>query len=523
MRKNSSSSIRSSYLKRREKVFVTHKIAATILIVALAASVARSEITGTTRIASGLSQPIFATHAPGDTSRLFIVERTGSIRIFDRTTGSLIPQPFLSGLNVAGLNSEGGLFAMAFHPNYQTNGKFYISATFANGGLSFQGASAGFSSHVREYQVSATDPNVANTTFNEVINWVQPQGNHNGGWIGFSPNDNYLYIGSGDGGGGNDNATNGHTPGTGNAQDITDNFHGKMLRINVDADDFADTSRNYAIPPSNPFVGVTGDDEIWAYGLRNPWRSSFDRETGDLWIGDVGQGAREEIDFQAADSTGGENYGWRIKEASLVTGLTPGASTAGLVDPIYEYTRGTGALQGRSVTGGYVYRGADNDVRGDYIFGDYITSNIWRYNQNNTPIIENINSDLVPNVGSIGSVASFGEDADGNLYVLDLFGGEVFRIDTDIMIEGDYDGSGTVDAGDYILWRTQFGSTGTLAADGNHNGVVDAADYTVWRDNLGRSFVAGAVQTGAVPEPTALAAGVVFLVGFVGVRRRLAH
>ncbi len=483
------------------------------------APASRADITGSTQIASGLSQPIFATHAPGDTSRLFIVERTGSIRIFDRTTGSVLTQPFLNNIGVS-TSGEGGLFSLAFHPDYATNGRFFISGTFANGGQSFQGASAGFSSHVREYQVSNTDPNIADTSFTEVISWVQPQSNHNGGWIGFSPNDGYLYIGSGDGGGSNDNESNGHTPGTGNAQDITNNFHGKMLRIDVDDDDFEmDNDRNYAIPESNPFVGVTGDDEIWAYGLRNPWRSSFDRETGDLWIGDVGQGQREEVNFQPADSAGGENYGWRIKEASLVTGLTPGASTAGLIDPIYEYTRGTGALQGRSVTGGYVYRGADNDLRGDYIFGDYRDNNIWRYNQNNTPIIENINSDLDPNAGTIGSVASFGDDADGNLYIMDLFGGEVFRIDTDIMIAGDYDGSGTVDAGDYATWRSQFGSTGVFAADGNHDGRVDAADYTVWRDNLGRVFGGGALQVGAVPEPTSLAAGTALLLGFVAARR----
>ena len=175
-------------------------------------------------------------------------------------------------------------------------------------------------SHIREYTVSG-NPNVANTSFTPVLSLDQPQTNHNGGWIGFSPNDDYLYIATGDGGGGNDTGT-GHTPGTGNAQDTTSNLLGKMLRLDVNGDDFpADAARITAIPPTNPFkagVGVpgddVGDDEIWAYGLRNPFRDSFDRLTGDLWIGDVGQGQREEIDFQPASSTGAENYGWRLRE-----------------------------------------------------------------------------------------------------------------------------------------------------------------------------------------------------------------
>jgi glucose/arabinose dehydrogenase len=480
-------------------------ILATIAWSATAAT-ALAVVTGATRVASGLSAPIYATHAPGDTSRLFIVERGGSIRILDLTTGSLVPQPFLSNLPVD-TAGEGGLLSMAFHPNFAENGRFYISATVDNNNLTFQGASGDMTSVIREYTVNPRNPNTANTSFTEVYSWIQPQSNHNGGWIGFSPIDNYLYIATGDGGGGNDNAT-WHTPGIGNAQDLTNNPHGKMLRIDVDGDDFpTDSSRTYAIPSDNPFVGVTGDDEIWAYGLRNPWRNSFDRLTGDLWIADVGQNVREEVNFQAADSVGGENYGWRLREGSIATpsGGVGGPAPAGAIDPVHEYLHTSGTSGGFSITGGYVYRGPDASLRGDYYFADYVTANIWRFDSTNPTDLERINPLLTTNVGSISSISSFGEDADGNLYIMDLNGGEVFRIDTTIMITGDYDGNGVVDAGDYQIWRSQYGEVGTtFAADGNQDGVVDAADYTIWRDNLGRSLPGASLVAGAVPEPQSL-------------------
>ncbi len=182
---------------------------------------------------------------------------------------------------------------MTFHPDFQTNGKFYVNVTIDNGGQVFQNAVSPFSTQIREYTVSA-NPNVANTNFNPILSFLQPQSNHNAGWIGFNPpvpagRPQYLYIPTGDGGGGNDDG-DGHTPGTGNAQSITNNFLGKILRVNVNGDDFpSDPNRNYRIPSDNPFVGVTGDDEIWAVGMRNPFRDSFDRTTGDLWLGDVGQ------------------------------------------------------------------------------------------------------------------------------------------------------------------------------------------------------------------------------------------
>jgi len=472
---------------------------------------ATAQIGGSTRVATGLSGPIFATHAPGDPNRLFIAERGGSIRILDLTTGNLLPDPFLDSIARINTSGEGGLLGLAFHPNFEQNGKFYVNVTRTNRNATFLGATANMSTSILEYTVSPDDPNQALDAPRDILSFVQPQNNHNGGWIGFSPNDGYLYIASGDGGAGNDQSgAGGHTPNIGNAQDLylenqqSRNLLGKMLRIDVDGDDFpSHGSRNYAIPEDNPFAGgeTILDDEIWAYGLRNPFRSSFDRATGDLWIGDVGQSAREEIDFQPADSPGGENYGWRLREGTIQT-PSVGGPCADCVDPIYDYGRGFGQFQGNAVTGGVVYRGPDPALRGQYLFADFVSENLWMFDPDDPQgSIQNLNFELTPDAGSIDSIAAFGEDADGNVYIVDL-GGQVFRIDTAIMLPGDYNGDGTVDAQDFDTWKSQFGTSGALAADGNGDGVVDAADYPVWRDNLGRQLAGGSqLVDSAVPEP----------------------
>jgi glucose/arabinose dehydrogenase len=402
---------------------------------------------GLERVATGLSAPMFVTHAPGDSSRLFIAQRGGAIRILNLNTGVLQPTPFLSmsGIDTEG---EGGFLGLAFHPNYANVGmpgfgKFYVSITTDGAPLT---------SRIREFEVSATDPNIANpASLREVLSFAQPQSNHNGGWIGFSPNDHYLYMSSGDGGAGDDSG-GGHTPGTGNAQDTTNNLLGKMLRIDINGDDFpADANRNYAIPPTNPFrAGVgnpaddVGDDEIWSYGLRNPFRASFDRLTGDLWIGDVGQSAREEIDFQPANSTGGENYGWRLREGLIATpsGGVGGAKPPGNVDPVYDYDRNNDPFGGTVVTGGYVYRGPDPSLHGKYFFLDSRNSagtgddNYWMFDPANPfGTVQNIDSLLVPNIGSAQFPVSFGEDAAGNLYIAYIGSGEVFRIRTSVIPE----------------------------------------------------------------------------------------
>jgi glucose/arabinose dehydrogenase len=401
-----------------------------MILLSLSAA-ARSNITGMTRVASGLSAPIYATHAPGDPSRLFIVERGGTIKILNLTTGVVEPTPFLtvSGVDTQG---EGGLLGMAFHPDYSTpgqpgTGKFYLHYTTT---------SAPLTSRIRQYTVSG-NANIANTSFTEVLSVAKPQNNHQGGWIGFSPIDRFLYVGFGDGGGSDDNDT-GHTAGTGNAQDITDNLLGKMLRIDVNSDAFpADATKNYAIPPTNPFAGATtGDDEIFHYGLRNPFRASFDRANGNLWIGDVGQSAREEIDRSLA-GVGGANFGWRLREGLIATpsGGVGGPAPAGAVDPVYDYDRDADQFGGTVVTGGYVYRGPDPDLQGEYFFLDSRNSatatddNYWFFDPANPfGTVTNIDSLLTPNVGSPQFPVSFGEDAAGNLYIAYLISGDVYRL-----------------------------------------------------------------------------------------------
>ena len=255
------------------------------------------------RVASGLAHPVFLTTPPGDFDRVFIIEQhTGRIRILDLASGIVQPTPFLTVTGLSG-GGERGLLGLAFHPNYANNGFFYVNITVP-------------ATRILRYSVSIGDPDVADpASQTSILEIEQPQENHNGGWIGFGP-DGYLYIATGDGGASNDSGT-GHTPAIGNAQDLT-SLLGKILRLDVDGDDFPyDANRNYSIPALNPFVGIAGNDEIWAYGLRNPWRPSFDRLTGDLYIADVGQGACEEINLQLAESSGGENYGWRLREGVI--------------------------------------------------------------------------------------------------------------------------------------------------------------------------------------------------------------
>jgi glucose/arabinose dehydrogenase len=401
-------------------------------LVLLAAPLAHADIQGLTRVASGLSNPLFVTHAPGDSSRLFIAQRGGSIRILDLNTGNLLTTPFLT--TTVDTSGEGGLLGLAFHPDYNTtglpgSGKFYLDVT----------TGSPFTTRIREFTVSTANPNLANAgSLREILSVAQPQTNHNGGWIGFSPIDRQLYIAFGDGGNINDSGT-GHTAGTGNGQD-TNVLLAKMLRINPLGDDFpADTTRNYSIPPTNPFIAGGGAREIWAYGLRNPFRASFDRANGDLWIGDVGEGAREEIDHQPASSTGGENYGWRLREGLIATpsGGVGGAKPAGAVDPVYDYNRNADQFGGSVVTGGYIYRGPDPALQGKYFFLDSRNSagtaddNYWMFDPANPfGTVQNIGSLLTPNIGSPQFPVSFGEDAAGNLYIAYLVSGDVYRIQT---------------------------------------------------------------------------------------------
>ena len=377
-----------------------------VVLLAFASSAAAEISLTTTRVASGLSLPIFATAPPGDTGRLFIVEQGGNstakIRILDLSTDTLLPTPFLtiSGIDTGG---ERGLLGLAFHPDYAANGYFYVYVSDTS-----------TSNSVRRYHVSA-QPNIADpASMQPVMFMPDPWSNHNGGWIAFGP-DRYLYIATGE-------------SGSGVAQD-TSNLLGKMLRIDVNGDAFpADPNTNYAIPPTNPFVGGPGADEIWHLGLRNPWRDSFDRTTGDLYIGDVGQSSFEEIDFQPA-GVGGLNFGWDCMEGNSCTGSSGCTCNASsLTDPITTYTHG----QGCAVMGGYVYRGsALCGMQGTYFFADYCTARIWslRHVPGGITDLTDRTAELHP-PGSlaINLVSSFGEDGNGELYICDHADGELYRI-----------------------------------------------------------------------------------------------
>jgi len=343
-----------------------------------------------------ISFPVDITHA-GD-NRLFVAEKGGLIRIV-QSDGSVMPTPFL---DVGGLVSGGGergLLGLAFHPDYAINGYFYVNYTNLAG-----------DTVVARYQVGG-DPNVANPASASIVLTIdQPFSNHNGGDLAFGP-DGYLYIGLGDGGSGCDpNA---------NAQN-TGELLGKMLRIDVDS------SEPYAIPPSNPFFGSpTVREEIWSLGLRNPWRFAFDRATGDLYVADVGQGSREEIDFQATGSDGGENYGWRCYEGNLFNPCgDPCSPAGGHVPPVHEYSHASGRC---SVTGGFVYRGSSSpSLDGEYFFADYCSDEFWSLHTANGGASWNLTSYgvLVTNLAP----TTFGEDVAGEVYVGGAGSSTIYRI-----------------------------------------------------------------------------------------------
>jgi hypothetical protein len=346
-------------------------------------------------ILTGLNVPVFLTAPAGD-SRLFIVEKDGLIRIYKN--GALLATPFLDLTGVTTKGSEQGLLGLAFDPNYASNGRFYVSYTT-------DGPTGGGTSIIERYHVSANDPDVANAQSDTLILSVpQPESNHNGGGIGFGP-DGMLYIGFGDGGG------TGDPNGTG--QDRTD-LLGSMLRINV-------SGATYTSPASNPFA-ANGSfrHELWNYGLRNPWRWSFDRQTGDLYIGDVGQFDYEEIDVQPAGSAGGQNYFWNTMEALHCYSPASGCSQTGLTLPVLEYGHGGGSC---AVTGGYVYRGAAVPaVEGQYFYSDNCSGFIRSFRWSGGTI----SGQKSWNALTIAGVNSFGEDGQGELYVM-TYGGTLYR------------------------------------------------------------------------------------------------
>ncbi len=400
----------------------------------------------TERLVTGLSRPVFVTAPPGDTDRIFILENrsgsTGRIRIFNLNTNTLNTAPFLS-ISGVGTGNEQGLLGMAFDPDYDTNGRFFVYYIQAGGNGTTRVATGTVSSN----------PDIANSTLTNILSLSQTFSNHNGGWIGFGL-DGMLYVAIGDGGSGCDPFQ---------AAQTTTNLFGSILRLDVSA------GTSYSIPSDNPFIGGPERDEIWHYGLRNPYRCSFDRLTNELYIGDVGQGAWEEIDVVPGDSKGGENYGWDCKEgfanATASCGAPFGCSTSDpeLLDPVHVY-QNTGFFNDCAVSGGSVYRGcAIPDLRGTYFFGDSCgNGSVWsfRYQGLPNPAITTWTNQLDAVVGNVDNVVAISEDANGELYICDL-AGEVFRIIPDGAVDlptpSDYDNDGDVDDFDTVAFRDCMG------------------------------------------------------------------
>ncbi|RLA51768.1 MAG: hypothetical protein DRQ65_07595, partial [Gammaproteobacteria bacterium] len=340
-------------------------------------------------VSNDFDRPVDIANAGDGSKRLFIVDQTGYIRIID-SLGNQLPEPFLDIDDKTFTGGERGFLGLAFHPDYATNGYFFVNYTDNNS-----------DTKIARYKVSASNPDSADVFSEKIMFDIdQPYPNHNGGCLKFSPIDGYLYIALGDGGNGGDPQCH--------AQDSLD-LLGKILRVDVDQN--INTPPYYGIPGDNPFVGnADGLDEIWCVGLRNPWKISFDRDNGDLWIADVGQGVQEEVNFQLVSSAGGENYGWKVMEGmncydqdpidgDCPSG-TPSCNSPIYTDPIFYYTHSE-AEGGKSLTGGFVYRGCKYPLlEGYYIMADYISGNVW--------LVDSLGGDIFyDNLQS--KISSFGE------------------------------------------------------------------------------------------------------------------
>jgi glucose/arabinose dehydrogenase len=352
-------------------------------------------------VVGGFALPVHVTHAGDGSGRIFVVEQAGKIQIFDN--GAVLSSPFLDISAKLVCCGEQGLLSVAFPPGPGPKTHFYVNYT----GIPVAPALVA-PTVIARYRVSAGDPNVADPASEEVVLTIpQPFTNHNGGQLAFGP-DGYLYIGMGDGGSGGDPLNNGQTPGI---------LLGKLLRIDVESG-----AVPYGVPPTNPFLdNADYRPEIWALGLRNPWRFSFDRGTGDLYIGDVGQNTFEEIDFHPAGDLVGRNYGWNIMEGeSCYPPGTVGCNRTGLVLPVFVYDHSLGC----SVTGGHVYRGsAFPSLQGVYLFGDFCSGRVWGIRKNGAAWDNALLSD-----NSTLTITTFGEDESGNVYVVNYASGDLLQI-----------------------------------------------------------------------------------------------
>lgn len=364
-----------------------------LLFVLLVLGLAQAQNLTFTPVATDLERPTFLTYAPDGSGRLFITEQTGKVRVVQG--GRLRPEPFLDLSGRISCCGERGLLSLVFHPDFKNNGFFFVNYTRSPDGATV----------VARYKVAEGGSRADPASAKVIITIEQPYANHNGGQLAFGP-DGYLYIGMGDGGSGGDPL---------NAGQSLNTLLGKILRIDVNKEE---GGRPYAIPAGNPFVGRQGArPEIWSYGWRNPWRFSFDRETGDMWIADVGQNQWEEINLEPKGK-GGLNYGWRLMEASACFNPGNNCNNGNLVLPVLEYNHS----QGCSVTGGYRYRGkAMPSLRGAYIYGDYCSGRVWIATEQGGKWA--VRQTIETGYG----ISSFGEDADGELYLLD-HRGTVYRI-----------------------------------------------------------------------------------------------
>ncbi len=343
----------------------------------------------------GLNGPLAVTHAGDGSGRIFVAEQEGTVRIV--RDGGLIAEPFLDISGRISAGGERGLLGLAFHPDFPTDPRFFVNYTDPNG-----------DTRVSSFAVDPATPDLADPG-SEVglVSIDQPYANHNGGALAFGP-DGFLYIATGDGGSGGDPHGNGQS---------LETLLGKILRIDVDT---TEGDRAYSIPADNPFVGQAGAlPEIFVFGMRNPWRMSFDRANGDLWIGDVGQGAWEEIDVVRA-GTSGQNFGWNLMEGAHCFRPAEGCEDPSLVLPVTEYTRNLGS----TVIGGVVYRGSDQPALvGGYVFADYGSGNVWLIDAAlDGP------TDPVLALASDATISSFGEDEAGEVYATDLAAGELLRV-----------------------------------------------------------------------------------------------
>lgn len=452
-------------------------------------------------VATGLNRPIYVTYAPGDTTRLFIIEQRGVIKILDLTTNTVLATPFLdidaSIITISG-NEERGLLGLTFHPDYFSNGYFFIAYVRSSDNHDI----------VARYQVSG-DPatsNVANAASASIIvDNADPFTNHNGSWMGFGPLDGYLYVSMGDGGSGCDPSQR--------AQNLSQMF-GKMWRIdpdgpdnifgNADDDDYpGDATKNFAIPPTNPFAGGGGLGEIWAYGLRNPWRCCFDRMTGDLYIADVGQDWIEEIDFQPGGSSGGQNYGWDCREGTSCSNSVSGSCSGSIngcvcasvssIDPIWQYDHNLGI----SISGGAVYRGCRiPKLQGMYFFADFSSNRIWSFTYPGTGTVASAtlrSSGGTNELTGITSIPSIGEDAAGEIYIVQRgtgANGVIYRLTTVNAGPGDINADNAVTELDAdilvkVLLDIDPGDPAYICrSDVNSDGTVDGNDIQAWIDQL---------------------------------------